>query len=357
MLMKKIIELKNIHKSFNKNEVVKGIDLDVAEGEFLTLLGPSGCGKTTTLRMIAGFEEATAGSIFIDEEDVGALPPYKRKVNTVFQNYALFPHMNVFNNVAYPLSLKKLPKKEIKEKVFKALDIVQLTGFEKRKTGEMSGGQKQRVAIARAIVGEPKVLLLDEPLGALDFKLRKQMQVELKRLQRQLGITFVYVTHDQEEAMTMSDRIAVMNGGVIEQIGTPDDVYNKPESRFVADFIGESNLIPAKCKKAADGIVCFDSAFGEIAAAGSCGTEARFLCIRPEYISAHSQRPAQTSERNVFPALVTDNIFTGNLIKTIVKMEDGSEMRLSCMPEKGILPAGSKVYLSFAPSHCVMLEQ
>ena len=203
-----IIELTNVHKSYGSNEVVKGIDLQVKKGEFLTLLGPSGCGKTTTLRLIAGFEELSQGTIRIDGQDVSNAAPYRRMVNTVFQNYALFPNMNVFDNVAYGLKIRHRPRAEIREKVLSALDTVQLSGFEKRKINQMSGGQRQRVAIARAIVNDPKVLLLDEPLGALDFKLRKRMQLELKRLQKQLGITFIYVTHDQEEAMTMSDRHA-----------------------------------------------------------------------------------------------------------------------------------------------------
>ena len=243
--MGNIIELKNVHKSFDGSEVVKGIDLEVRAGEFLTLLGPSGCGKTTTLRMIAGFEELSQGSLMIDGKNVNGVPPYKRAVNTVFQNYALFPLMNVYDNIAYGLTIRKMPKAQIKEKVTQALETVQLSGYEKRKISQLSGGQKQRVAIARALVNDPKVLLLDEPLGALDFKLRKQMQLELKRLQRQLGITFLYVTHDQEEAMTMSDRIAVMNNGVIEQLDTPELIYSAPKSKFVADFIGESNILEA----------------------------------------------------------------------------------------------------------------
>ena len=255
-----IIEITNLHKSFDHTEVVKGIDLQVRPGEFLTLLGPSGCGKTTTLRMIAGFEDADCGSITIDGQDVTALPPYKREVNTVFQSYALFPLMNVYDNVAYGLTVKRLPKAEIREKVTQALKTVQLEGFEKRKISQMSGGQKQRVAIARALVNGPKVLLLDEPLGALDFKLRKQMQLELKRLQKQLGITFIYVTHDQEEAMTMSDRIAVMRAGEIEQIDTPSAIYNTPATRFVADFIGESNLLEATADSApVDGVCSYST--------------------------------------------------------------------------------------------------
>ena len=223
-----IVRLSGVTKDFGKSEVLKHIDLDVYEGEFLTLLGPSGCGKTTTLRIIAGFETPSRGCVYLEQADVTALAPYKRNVNTVFQSYALFPHMNVFDNVAFGLVEKKVPKPEIKERVEKMLDLVQLKNFGKRKPHQMSGGQRQRVAIARALVNNPKVLLLDEPLGALDLKLRKQMQMELKHLQKQLGITFVYVTHDQEEALTMSDRIAVMNQGNLEQVGTPEEIYSNP---------------------------------------------------------------------------------------------------------------------------------
>ena len=238
-----IIEIAGLRKSFDHVEVVKGVDMQVHQGEFLTLLGPSGCGKTTTLRMIAGFEEADSGHITIDGQEVTALPPYKRAVNTVFQSYALFPLMNVYDNVAYGLTVKRLPKAEIREKVTQALRTVQLEGFEKRRISQMSGGQCQRVAIARALVNGPKVLLLDEPLGALDLRLRKDMQNELKRIQQQMGITFIYVTHDQEEALTMSDTVVVMDKGRIQQIGTPEDIYNEPKNAFVADFIGESNIL------------------------------------------------------------------------------------------------------------------
>ena len=238
-----IIRLTDVDKSFDDERVVKKLNLDVEEGEFLTMLGPSGCGKTTTLRMIAGFEVPTSGQIFLEGEDVDDKKPNERNVNTVFQNYALFPHMNVFDNIAFGLVEKKVKKDEIRSRVEEMIKLVQLDGMEKRMPAQMSGGQKQRVAIARALVNRPKVLLLDEPLGALDLKLRKQMQGELKALQRRLGITFIYVTHDQEEALTMSDRIAVMNRGRLEQVGTPEEVYNHPETKFVADFIGESNII------------------------------------------------------------------------------------------------------------------
>ena len=242
-MSKPIVSLVNVEKWYGTNHVVKNMNINIAEGEFLTLLGPSGCGKTTTLRMISGFELPTSGVIKVQGESVEKKEPYQRDVNTVFQNYALFPNMNVFDNVAYGLKVKKVPKAEIKERVTEMLKLVQLEGFGKRRITQMSGGQKQRVAIARALINRPKVLLLDEPLGALDLKLRKQMQIELKRLQRKLGITFVYVTHDQEEALTMSDTIVVMNQGYIQQIGSPEKIYNEPENAFVADFIGDSNII------------------------------------------------------------------------------------------------------------------
>lgn len=237
-----ILEIKNITKDYNGNTVLKELCLNIKKNEFLTLLGPSGCGKTTTLKIIGGFETADSGEVLFDGTDMGSLPSYKRQINTVFQKYALFPHMNVFDNIAFGLKIKKLPKDEIKEKVSSMLKLVSLSGFEKRNIDSLSGGQQQRVAIARALVNEPKVLLLDEPLGALDLKLRKEMQLELKNIQKRLGITFIFVTHDQEEALTMSDTIVVMNKGVIQQMGTPEDIYNEPANAFVADFIGESNL-------------------------------------------------------------------------------------------------------------------
>lgn len=241
--MSNIIELKNIFKSYDGNvNVVEDINLEVGKGEFVTFLGPSGCGKTTTLRMIAGFEIPTSGEILLNGKDISSLPPYKRPINTVFQRYALFPHLNIFDNIAFGLKLKKLSKSEIEKKVHRALEIVDLEGFDKRSVSTLSGGQQQRVAIARAIVNEPEILLLDEPLGALDLKMRKEMQIELKNMHKELGITFIYVTHDQEEALTMSDKIVVMADGCIQQIGTPEDIYNEPVNAFVADFIGESNI-------------------------------------------------------------------------------------------------------------------
>ena len=241
--MRKLIEFQNIVKSFNDSLVLKGINLSIHENEFVTLLGPSGCGKTTLLRILGGFIQQNEGYVYFDDIEISNVPPYKREINTVFQRYALFPHMNVFDNVAFGLRIKKQDKNTIEQKVKKMLKLVNLEGNEDRPVTLLSGGQQQRVAIARALVNEPMVLLLDEPLGALDLKLRKEMQIELKKIQQEVGITFIYVTHDQEEALTMSDTIVVMNAGEIQQIGTPTDIYNEPENRFVADFIGESNIL------------------------------------------------------------------------------------------------------------------
>lgn len=239
-----IIELRHISKVYSDNgfKAVDDFNLEVKRGEFVTFLGPSGCGKTTTLRMIAGFEKPTSGEILLNGEDISQLPANKRPINTVFQRYALFPHMNIYDNIAFGLKLKKLPKEEIRKKVKRVLDIVDLEGFENRKISTLSGGQQQRIAIARALVNEPEILMLDEPLGALDLKMRQEMQIELKHMHDELGITFIYVTHDQEEALTMSDKIVVLSEGRIQQIGTPEDIYNEPQNAFVADFIGESNI-------------------------------------------------------------------------------------------------------------------
>ena len=238
-----IIEIKNVSKTYGDNTVLKNLSLNIRKNEFLTLLGPSGCGKTTTLKILAGFESGDSGKVLFNGEDISNLPPYKRQLNTVFQKYALFPHMNVYENIAFGLKLKKMPKDVIDQKVKEMLKLVALEGYENRDIEALSGGQQQRVAIARALVNEPKVLLLDEPLGALDMKLRKGMQIELKRIQQKLGITFIFVTHDQEEALTMSDTIVVMNKGEIQQMGSPEDIYNEPANSFVAKFIGESNIV------------------------------------------------------------------------------------------------------------------
>lgn len=263
-----IVSLKDIVVDFDGQKVLDGLSLDIHDKEFVTFLGPSGCGKTTTLRVIAGFVTPKSGNVFFDGKDIADLPPYKRPINTVFQKYALFPHLNVFENVAFGLRLKKLPEEEIRPKVLEMLEIVGLKGFERRSIHQLSGGQQQRVAIARSLVNQPRVLLLDEPLGALDLKLRKEMQLELKRLQREMNITFVYVTHDQEEALTMSDTVVVMSGGNIQQIGSPQDIYNEPNNAFVADFIGESNILDGvmlrdfRVEFAGQEFTCVDAGFG-----------------------------------------------------------------------------------------------
>ena len=278
--MKTLIELSNLTKQFNGQVVLKGINLNIKENEFVTLLGPSGCGKTTTLRIMAGFEEADEGTVLFNGEDITSLPPYKRELNTVFQKYALFPHMNVYDNIAYGLKIKKLDASTIDYKVNKMLELVGLKDYGQRDITQLSGGQQQRIAIARALVNEPKVLLLDEPLGALDLKLRKAMQIELKNIQKEVGITFIYVTHDQEEALTMSDTIVVMNDGMIQQIGTPIDIYNEPENRFVAQFIGESNIIEGKFVK--DYLVHFDDVDFECVDKGFEEGQDVDIVIRPE---------------------------------------------------------------------------
>ncbi|MBQ1425015.1 MAG: ABC transporter ATP-binding protein, partial [Aeriscardovia sp.] len=278
--MKKIIELRNITKSFGGEPVLKGIDLDIYDNEFLTLLGPSGCGKTTLLRLIGGFETPDEGEVVFLGKVINDLPPHQRNVNTVFQKYALFPHLNVFENVAFPLREKKVPKDEIEERVHEMLSLVALSGFDRRSVSSLSGGQQQRVAIARALIGQPRVLLLDEPLGALDLKLRKDMQVELKKIQKQTGITFIFVTHDQEEALSMSDTVVVMSEGKIHQIGTPIDIYNEPINAFVADFIGESNILDGfmledfRVTFSGQTFDCLDKGFGY--------NEAVDVVVRPE---------------------------------------------------------------------------
>ena len=263
-----IISLRDIAVSYDGEQVLKGFDLYIRDGEFVTLLGPSGCGKTTVLRTIGGFVTPDSGEVFFNGKNITGLPPHKREVNTIFQRYALFPHLNVYDNIAFGMRLKKKSEREVKETVQRMLSMVNLTGFSHRGVGQLSGGQQQRVAIARALANEPKVLLLDEPLGALDLKLRKDMQVELKKIQQQTGITFVFVTHDQEEALSMSDTVVVMDGGVIQQIGTPTDIYNEPKNAFVADFIGESNILDGLMledywvKFAGHKFRCLDKGFG-----------------------------------------------------------------------------------------------
>ena len=308
--MKKIIELKNVTKAFDGEVVLDNISLDIYDNEFLTLLGPSGCGKTTTLRLIGGFESADEGDIIFMGENINNMPPHKRNVNTVFQRYALFPHLNVFENVAFPLREKKVPKADIEQKVKEMLSLVALTGFEHRSVTSLSGGQQQRVAIARALVSQPKVLLLDEPLAALDLKLRKDMQQELKKIQKATGITFVFVTHDQEEALSMSDTVVVMSEGRIQQIGTPIDIYNEPENAFVADFIGESNILDGVMledrKVAFSGHVfdCVDAGFGK--------KEPVDVVVRPEDVDIVSE------EKGMLKGVVTSVTFLGVHYEIIV---------------------------------------
>jgi spermidine/putrescine transport system ATP-binding protein len=330
-----MVKLDHIVKTFTAQEAdeehtaVKGISLDIKEGEFLTILGPSGCGKTTTLRMIAGFEHCTDGKIYIDNEDVSSKAPYERQVNTVFQNYALFPHMNIFDNIAFGLTIKKLQKTEIASKVNQMLKIVQMEGYENRMPDQLSGGQKQRVAIARAIINNPKVLLLDEPLGALDLKLRKQMQVELKHLQQKLGITFVYVTHDQEEALTMSDRICVMNNGLIEQLGTPEDIYERPKTKFVADFIGETNIFEGKITNINDKDIFVeidkDQQISIDLENGSLGDSVCFA-IRPERLKLIA---APNNLDACLKVSLKERIYIGSILKTIVTLPGGKEITIT----------------------------
>ena len=338
-----IVSLKNVEKWFGENHVVKNMNLEIQEGEFLTLLGPSGCGKTTTLRMIAGFEDASSGTIEVQGVRVEEMEPFQRDVNTVFQNYSLFPHMTVFENVAYGPSIKKIPKEQIKKSVSEMLELVQMSGYESRKPDELSGGQKQRVAIARALINQPRVLLLDEPLGALDMKLRRQMQIELKRLQKKLGITFVYVTHDQEEAMTMSDRIAVMSDGLILQIDNPVEIYEKPKSRFVADFIGESNIFKGKIKTMEDGILHAECKQGDCLLYGE-GFEAEeeiYISVRPEYLMLSKEKQEGFSLK----AKIIDYVFMGTLVKAILLTEDGKEIKYSRFEKNQSLDIGDEVYL------------
>ena len=298
-----IVSLRDIVVEFDGQRILDGLNLDIHDKEFVTLLGSSGCGKTTTLRLIAGFLEPTSGKVLLKGEDITGVPPYKRPVNTVFQKYALFPHLNVFENVAFGLRLKKMDEETIRRKVRDMLEVVGLKGFERRSIGQMSGGQQQRVAIARSLVNEPEILLLDEPLGALDLKLRKEMQLELKRLQREMNITFIYVTHDQEEALTMSDTVVVMNGGKVQQIGTPEDIYNEPKNAFVADFIGDSNIVDGVMHR--DFLVSFSGVEFPCVDRGFAREESVQVVVRPEDIEVVSPVEGQ------LVGVVNDVIFKG----------------------------------------------
>ncbi|MDO4509966.1 MAG: ABC transporter ATP-binding protein [Lachnospiraceae bacterium] len=349
-----IVSLKNVNKYYGDNHVVRNLSIDIYKGEFLTILGSSGCGKTTTLRMIAGFETQTDGEIFVDGKEVRDEEPYERAVNTVFQNYALFPHMTIYENIAFGLNMKKLPKDEIKKKVTEILELVQLSGFEQRKPDQLSGGQKQRVAIARALVNEPKVLLLDEPLGALDLKLRKQMQIELKKLQRRLGITFVYVTHDQEEALTMSDRIAIMNKGNLEQLSYPREIYEKPSTEFVADFIGESNIFYGVVSEVNDNYIGVSLENGHIIGdkADVDTGEIVYVSVRPENTKI-SDKPFESFSLR---GTISEHIYVGNIIKTIVSLPNDNRIKCSNFSKEDVMEVGTKVYLGWNEKDAVVIK-
>ena len=345
MEQKSIVSLRNINVKFDGEVILNNIDLDIRNHEFITLLGPSGCGKTTTLRIIGGFLEPDEGDIYYDDKRINGTPPNKRNVNTVFQKYALFPHLNVFDNVAFGLKLKKLPKDEIKQKVIKMLSIVDLKGYERRSVAKLSGGQQQRVAIARALVCDPDVLLLDEPLGALDLKLRKDMQIELKRIQKMTKKTFVYVTHDQEEALTMSDRVVVMKNGKIEQIGTPIDIYNEPANAFVADFIGEANILDGlmlkdyKVRILGSDFPCVDKGFGENTPVD--------IVIRPEDIEITS------ADEGTIEGDVTGVVFKG----VHYEMEVRSNGCIILIHSTSSCPVGSHIGMKVDPNNIHIMRK
>ena len=387
------LELKEIKKSFTEGEaVLDNISLEISKGEFITLLGSSGCGKTTTLRIIAGLEQPDAGSVWLDGREVTGLEPNQRDVNTVFQNYALFPHMNVAENIGYGLKLKKVPKSEIRKKVSQMLELVQLEGYEKRKPSELSGGQKQRVAIARALVNNPKVLLLDEPLGALDLQLRRAMQIELKHLQKKLGITFIYITHDQEEAINMSDRIAVMRDGRIEQIGTPDEIYNHPKTSYVATFVGNANILhgAAESIQGENAIVKIGNdrvivkletsqqdtggkqylsagekvtlavrseniLLQETAVIGDTGTDHRDavdISVADGSLDAHNKNSVSGLQ-----ATVTEKNFAGGQLRVTLKLSDGTQLIASRYGIDASVAEGQTVRCSFLPTDAVLVDR
>lgn len=390
------LELKEIKKSFTEGEaVLDSISLEISKGEFITLLGSSGCGKTTTLRIIAGLEQPDAGSVWLDGREVTGLEPNQRDVNTVFQNYALFPHMNVAENIGYGLKLKKVPKSEIRKKVSQMLELVQLEGYERRKPSELSGGQKQRVAIARALVNNPKVLLLDEPLGALDLQLRRAMQIELKHLQKKLGITFIYITHDQEEAINMSDRIAVMRDGRIEQIGTPDEIYNHPKTSYVATFVGNANILHgvaesiqgenaivkigndrvivkletsqqdtedtrakqylAAGEKVTLAVRSENILLQETAVIGDTGTDHRDavdISVSGGGLDAHNKNSISGLQ-----ATVTEKNFAGGQLRVTLKLSDGTQLIASRYGIDASVAEGQIVRCSFLPTDAVLVDR
>ena len=387
------LELKEIKKSFTEGEaVLDNISLEISKGEFITLLGSSGCGKTTTLRIIAGLEQPDAGSVWLDGREVTGLEPNQRDVNTVFQNYALFPHMNVAENIGYGLKLKKVPKSEIRKKVSQMLELVQLKGYEKRKPSELSGGQKQRVAIARALVNNPKVLLLDEPLGALDLQLRRAMQIELKHLQKKLGITFIYITHDQEEAINMSDRIAVMKDGCIEQIGTPDEIYNHPKTSYVATFVGNANILHGVAEniQGENAIVKIgnDRVIVKLETSQQDTEEKQHLAAGEEVTLAVRSENILLQEATVIgdtgtdhrdtvdisvtggisdihdmnsisglQATVTEKNFAGGQLRVTLKLSDGTQLIASRYGIDASVAEGQTVRCSFLPTDAVLVDR
>jgi spermidine/putrescine transport system ATP-binding protein len=354
------LELIGVTKRFGNFYAVNQMDLTVPQGSFFALLGPSGCGKTTTLRMIAGLEDPSAGSIRLGEDDITDLRPYKRPVNTVFQSYALFPHLTIFDNVAF--GLRRRGVKDVKKQVDETLQLVELSGLESRKPAQLSGGQQQRVALARALINRPEVLLLDEPLGALDLKLRRQMQIELKRIQTEVGVTFVHVTHDQEEAMTMADTIAVMNAGVVEQLGEPSDLYENPSTTFVANFLGQSNLIQVKTEPASGGVVVANRAGQSLAvseARNHSTGDSGWLGVRPEKIAIAASGSTTSAGRNVLTGgVVSDVSFIGVSTQYLVKMPWDQELTIF-EQNTGRIDAprvGDHVDLIWNPEHCFLLD-
>lgn len=352
-----LLRLTGLEKSFDGNKVLRGIDLDVQPGEFVTLLGPSGCGKTTTLRIIAGLLDPDAGSVMLDGKDITHLAPEKRDVNTVFQNYALFPHMNVEKNISYGLRIKGMKKPEWQQKVEEMLKLVQLEGFEKRMPAQLSGGQRQRVAIARAVVLNPRLLLLDEPLGALDLKLRQQMQQELKDIQKRLGIAFVYITHDQEEALNMSDRIAIMREGQFEQIGSPEEIYERPATRFAAGFIGQTNLIEMKVDSASAGSLVLDYEGVKVPARkadfDAKPGETVALSLRTERIS-FARQPAGTC---ALPGVLKSRHYAGGSMRAIIRLDSGREVLVLCQSgERAQGEIGDRVFLSWNPDEAPVVR-
>jgi spermidine/putrescine transport system ATP-binding protein len=358
------VRLVDVVKKFGEMVAVDSINLEVRDGEFFSLLGPSGCGKTTTLRMIGGFEQPTSGLIELQGQDVTWLPPFKRNVNTVFQNYALFPHLTIFENVAFGLRRKGMKGTEVKGRVTDMLKLVELPGFESRKPNQISGGQAQRVALARALINRPAVLLLDEPLGALDLKLRKQMQVELKRIQQEVGITFIYVTHDQEEAMTMSDRIAVMNEGRYEQLGDPEALYERPTTRFVAGFLGVSNLLGGECQGTADGLGIIQLADGTVVKAPADAVYGRTTVdvgVRPEKIRLHKKGSDAADGHNRLSGVVTDASYMGVSTSYVIETRGGArvmvyEQNIERTTKEELWRRGDQVDLTWIPDHTFVVE-